>query len=64
MNGIQRDFDASWGDAWKHHDSQIEDQMTEIKDDCGPHDVGSCPLFTSDVDASEASDRHQTDKNK
>ena len=61
-NAIQRDFGASWGDVWMHHDDQIEDWTTEIKEDRGPHDVGSCPLFTSEVDASGASDPHQTDE--
>ena len=50
------------GDTWIHQDGQIEDRTTEIKEDRGPYDVGSCPLFTCDVDASGASDPHQTDK--
>ena len=45
-----------------HHDNQIEDRTTEIKEDCGLYDVGSCPLFTSDVDASRASDPHRMEK--
>ena len=45
-----------------HHDGPIEDRTTKIKEDRGPYDVGSCPLFTSDVDASEAFDPHRTDK--
>ena len=43
-----------------HHDGPIKDQMMEIKEDRGPHDVGSCPLFASDVDTSESSDLHRT----
>ena len=45
-----------------HHDGPIKDLTTEIKEECGPYDVGSCPLFASDVDASGASDPHQTDE--
>ena len=62
-NAIQRDFGASWGDAWMHHDSHIEDRLTEIKEDHGPYDVGWCPLFTSDVDASGAFNPHRWMKN-
>ena len=61
-NVIQRHFGASWGDARMHHDGQIEDQTMEIKEDRGPYDMGSCPLFTSDVDASRASDPHRMDE--
>ena len=43
-----------------HHDSMIRDQTMGIKEDRGPLDVGSCPLFTSDVDTSESSDLHWT----
>ena len=43
-----------------HHDGPIKDRTTGIKEDCGPLDVGSCPLFASDVDASESSDPHRT----
>ena len=43
-----------------HHDGPIKDQTTEIKEDRGPHDVGSCPLFSSDVDASGLSDVDRT----
>ena len=57
-NVIQHDFGTSWGDAWMHHDGQIEDRTTKIKDDRGHHDVGSCPVFKSNVDASGTSDRH------
>ena len=62
-NAVQRDFGASWGNTWMHHDGQIEDPTTEIKEDRGPYDVGSCPLFTSGVDASGASNPHRTIKN-
>ena len=58
---IQRDFGASIGDAWMHQDGQIEDRTTESKEDRGPYDMRSCPLFTSDVHASGASDPHRTD---
>ena len=45
-----------------HHDSLINDQMIESKEDHGPHDVGSCPLFVRDVDASESSNQDRTGK--
>ena len=32
----------------------------KLGQDHGHHDVGSCPLFASDLDASESSDLHQT----
>ena len=35
-----------------HHDGPIKDLTTRIKGDRGTHDVGSCPLFAHDVDAS------------
>ena len=43
-----------------HHDGSIKDQTTGIKEDRGPLDVGSCPLFASDVHTSESSDLHRT----
>ena len=61
-NAIERNFGASMGEAWMHQDGQIEDQTTQIKEDRGPYDVRSCPLFTRNVDASRASDSHQTDE--
>ena len=45
-----------------HLDGPIEDRTTEIKEDRGPYDVGSCPLFTSDVDASRDIGPHRTDE--
>ena len=45
-----------------HHDDPIKDRMAKIKEDRGPYDVGSCPLFASDVDASGASHPHRTDE--
>ena len=43
-----------------HHDDPIKDQTTKIKGDHGPHDMGSCPLFARDVDASKSFDQDQT----
>ena len=45
-----------------HHDGPIKDPTTEIKEDRGPYDVGSCPLFARDVDVSGASNPHRMDK--
>ena len=35
-----------------HHDGLIKGRTTGIKGDRGPHDMGLCPLFVHDVDAS------------
>ena len=45
-----------------HHDSPIKDWTTVIKGDHGPHDVGSCPLFVRDVDASWPSKKPSLDR--
>ena len=47
-----------------HHDGLIKDCTTEIKEERGPYDVGLCPLFASDIDASGASDPHRTDERR
>ena len=53
---------AIMSDMWMHHDGSIKDRTTEIKEDRGPYDVRSCPLFASNMDASGTSNPHRTDE--
>ena len=42
------------------YDGSIKDRTIEIEANHGHQDVGSCPQFVGNVDASEAVDLHQT----
>ena len=42
------------------YDSSMKDRTIEIEANCGHQDVGSCPRFVGNVDASEAVDLHRT----
>ena len=55
-----RNFDISWRKVWTLYDSSIKVQTIEIEANRGHQDMGSCPRFVGNVDASEAIDLQRT----